>query len=166
MVCNWILNGRRDDGCTAHSLLLLVSGQTSNLSQHPFLLSPDEARGYFSIAALAKTSMSELEWGYTFSPSLQFRQFRQFSHSVRTNCSTPGLSVHHQLLEFTQTQVDWVGDAIQPSHPLSSPSPPVFNLSQHQGLLRWVSSSNQVARVLEFQLQHHSFQWIFRTDFL
>ena len=82
------------------------------------------------------------------------------------DCSTPGLPVHHQLLEFTQTHVHWVSDAIQPSHPLSSPSPPVFNLSQHQGLFQWVSSSHQVAKVLEFQLQHRSFQWIFRTDLL
>ena len=70
------------------------------------------------------------------------------------------------LLELTQAHVHWVGDAIQPSHPLSSPSPPTFNLSQHQGLFQWVSSSHQVAKVLEFQLQHQSFQWIFRTDFL
>ena len=70
---------------------------------------------------------------------------------------TPGAS---------STHVHAVGDAIQPSHPLSSPSPPACNLSQHQGLLQWVSSSNQVAKVLEFQLQHQSFQWIFRTDFL
>ena len=81
------------------------------------------------------------------------------------NYSTPGLPVHHRLLEFTQTHVHQVGDALQPSHLLSSPSPPTFNLSQHQGLFQWVSSSHQVARVLEFQLQHQSFQWIFRTDF-
>jgi len=80
------------------------------------------------------------------------------------DCSTPGLPVHHQLLEFTQIHVHRIGDAIQPSHPLSSPSPPTFNLSQHQGLLQWVSSSHQVAKVLEFQLQHQFFQWIFRTD--
>ena len=82
------------------------------------------------------------------------------------DCSTPGLPVHYQLSEFTQTHVHWAGDAIQPSHPLSSPSLPSFNLSQHQSLFKWVSSSHQVARVLEFQLQHQSFQWIFRTDFL
>ena len=58
------------------------------------------------------------------------------------NCSTPGPSVHHQLLEFTQTHAHRVGDAIQPSHPLSSPSPPALNLSQHQGLFKWVSSSH------------------------
>ena len=77
--------------------------------------------------------------------------------------STPGLPIHCQ---FTQTHVHWVGDAIQPSHPLSSPSPPTLNLSQHQGLFKWVSSSHQVAKGLELQLQHQSFQWIFRVDFL
>ena len=81
-------------------------------------------------------------------------------------CSTPGLPVHHQLPELTQTHVHWVGDAIQPSHPLSSPSPPALNLSQHQGLFQWVSSLHQVAKVLEFQLQHQSFQWISRTNLL
>ena len=81
------------------------------------------------------------------------------------DCGTPGLPVHHQLPESTQTHVHWVGDAIEPSHPLS-PSPPALNLSQHQSLFKWVSSSYQVAKVLEFQLQHQSFQWIIRTDFL
>ena len=78
--------------------------------------------------------------------------------------STPGLPVHHHLLEFTQTHVHWISDAVQPSHPLSYPSPPAFNLSQHQGLFKWVSSSHQVAKVLK--LQHQFFQWIFRIDFL
>ena len=82
------------------------------------------------------------------------------------DCSTSCFSVHHQLLELSQTQVHWVGNAIQPSHPLLSPSPPIFNLAQHQGLFKWGSSSHQVANVLEFQLQHQSFQWIFGTDFL
>ena len=75
--------------------------------------------------------------------------------------SSPGLSVHHQLPEFTQTHVHWVSDAIQPSHPLSSPCFLAINLSQHQSLFKWVSSSHQVAKLLEFQLQHQSFQWIF-----
>ena len=66
------------------------------------------------------------------------------------DCSTPGLPVRHQLPEFTQTHVHWVGNALQPSHPLSSPSPTALNLSQHQGLFQWVSSSHQVAKVLEF----------------
>ena len=87
------------------------------------------------------------------------------------DCSMPGLPVHHQLPEFTQTHVHWVSDAIQPSHPLLSPSPPTFNLSQHQGLFKWVSSSHQVAKVLEFQLQHqpsneYSGPISFRMDWL
>ena len=87
------------------------------------------------------------------------------------DCSMPGLPVHHQLLELTQTHVHRIGDAIQPSHPLLPPSPPAFNLSQHQGLFQWISSLHQVAKVLEFQLQHQSFQWIsglisFRIDWL
>ena len=79
--------------------------------------------------------------------------------------------VYHQLLEFTQTHVHWVSDAIQPSHPLLSPSPPAPNPSQHQGLFQWVSSSHELAKVLEFQLQHQYFQWTprlisFRMDWL
>ena len=82
------------------------------------------------------------------------------------NHSMPGLPIHHQLPESTQICVHWDGDAIQPSHPLSSFSPPALTLSQLWGLYKWVSSSHQVANVLEFQLQHQSFQWISRTDFL
>ena len=84
------------------------------------------------------------------------------------DCSTPGFPVHRRLVEhqLDQTHVHRVSDAIQPSHPLSSPSPPAFNLSQHQDLFQWVNSSHQVAKVLELQPQHQSFQWIFRTDFL
>ena len=102
--------------------------------------------------------------------SLQFSS-AQFSHSVVSicdsmNCSMPGLPVHHQLPESTQTPVHWVGDAIQPSHHLSSSSPPALNLSQHQGLFKWVSSSHQEAKVLEFQLQHQVYQGTPRTDLL
>ena len=98
-------------------------------------------------------------------------QFSSVAQSCPTlcdpmNCSMSGFPLHHQLPEITQTHVHWVGDAIQPSHPLSSPSLPALNPSQHQGLFKWVSSSHQVAKVLEFQLQRLSFQWIFRTDFL
>ena len=98
-------------------------------------------------------------------------QFSSVTQSCLTlcdpmDCRTPGLLVHHQLSELIQTHVHWVGDIIQPSHPLLSPSPPAFNISQHQGLFQWVSSSHQVAKLLELQLQHQSFQWIFRTDFL
>ena len=80
------------------------------------------------------------------------------------NRSTPGLPVHHQLSEPIQTHVHWVDDAVQPSHPLSSPSPPAHNLSPHQSLFKWASSLHQVAKVLEFQPQHQSFQWTPRTS--
>ena len=97
-------------------------------------------------------------------------QFSSVTQLCPTLCnpmdySTPGLPVHHQLPEFIQTHFHWVGDAMQPSHLLLSPSPPAFNLSQHQGLFQWVSYLHRVAKVLEFQLQHQSFQGIFRTDF-
>ena len=99
---------------------------------------------------------------------IQFSSVAQLCLTLHNpmDCSTQGFPVYHQLLELAQTHVHWVSDAIQLSHPLSSPSPPAFNLSQHQGLFRWVSSSQQVAKVLEFQLQHQSFQWIFRTNLL
>ena len=80
------------------------------------------------------------------------------------NRSTPGLPVHHQLPGFTQIHVHRVGDAIQPSHPLSSPSLPAPSPSQHQGLFQWINSSDEVAKVLEFQLQHQSLKWTPRTD--
>ena len=96
-------------------------------------------------------------------------QFSSVAQSCPTLCnpmnrSTPGLPVHHQLPEFTQIHVHRIGDAIQPSHPLSSPSPPAPNPSQHQGLFQWVNSSHEVAKVLE--LQHQSFQWTPRTGLL
>jgi len=105
---------------------------------------------------------------FIYSNSVQFGSVAQSCPTVYypMNHSTPGLPVHHQLPDFTQTHVHWVGYAIQPFHPLSSPSPPASNLSQHQGLFKWVSSSHQVAKVLEFHLQHQSFQWTPRTDLL
>ena len=98
-------------------------------------------------------------------------QFSSVTQSCLTlsdpmNYSMPGLPVHHQLPEFTQTHTRWVGDAIQPSYPLLSPSPPAPSPSQHQGLFQWVSSSHHVAKILEFQLKHQSFQWTPRTDLL
>ena len=108
---------------------------------------------------------------FTFIAIPLWFQFSSVTQSCPTLCnpmnrSTPGLPVHHQIPESTQTNVHQVGDAIQSSHPLLSPSPPAPNPSQHQGLLKWVSSSHQVAKVLEFQLQHQSFQWTPRTDLL
>ena len=98
-------------------------------------------------------------------------QFSSVAQSCLTLCnpmnrSMPGLPVYHQLPDFTQTHAHRVSDAIQPSHPLSSPSPPAPNPSQHQGLFQWVNSLHEVAKVLEFQLQHQSFQWTPRTDLL
>ena len=124
------------------------------------------------IPALCRWRLFKLENRVDASQSYAWNlQFSSVSQSCPTLCdpmdwSMPGLPVHRQLPEFTQTHVHWVGDAIQPSHPLLSPSPPAFNLSQHQGLFQWVSSSHQVAKVLKLQLQHQSFQWIFKTDFL
>ena len=83
-----------------------------------------------------------------------------------TYYSMPDFPVHHQHPELAQTHALWVSDTIQLSHSLPASSLPSFNLSQHQGLFQWASSSHQVTKVLEFQLQHQSFQWIFRTNFL
>ena len=101
-------------------------------------------------------------------PLIQFSSVAQSCPTLcdPMKCSMPGLPVYHQLPEFTQTHVHWVGDAIQPSHPLSSPSLPAPNPSQHQGLFQWVNSLYEVAKVLEFQLHHQSFQWTPRTDLL
>ena len=101
--------------------------------------------------------------------SVQFSSVQSLSsaqHFVTPWISSPGLPVDHQLPEFTQTHVHWVGDTIQPSHPLSAPSPLAPNPSQHQSLFKWVNSSHEVAKVLAFQLQHQSFQWTPRTDLL
>ena len=98
----------------------------------------------------------------TYVPTaLHLYQFSSVAQSCLILCnpmdySMPALPVHHQLLEFTQTHGHWVGNAIQPSHPLLSPSLPALNLSQHQGLFKWVSSLHQVAKLLEFQLQHQT----------
>ena len=126
---------------------------------------------YFSVYQTLLNNFSLLKisnTNITLHCTIQFSSVAQSCPTLCSpmDCSTPGLPVHHQLPEFAQTHVHWVGDAIQPSYPLSSPFPPTFNLSQHQGLFQWVSSSHQVAKVLEFQLRHQTFQWMFRTDFL
>ena len=119
---------------------------------------------------------SPLQWkGHLFRVLLLeglvgLHQFSSFTQSYPTVCdpmicSIPGLPVHHQHPESTQTHVHWVGDAMQPSHPLSSPTLPALSISQHQGLLKWVSSLHQVAKVLELQVQW-TFQWTSRTDLL
>ena len=100
---------------------------------------------------------------------VQFSSVQSLGHvrlfaTLSTAAHQPSRSISN--FQLAQTHVHWVSDAIQPSLPLSSPSPPAFNLSQHQGLFKWVSSSHQVAKVLKFQLQYQSFQWTPRTDFL
>ena len=113
-----------------------------------------------------KSSNPSLDISWNSITSTRFVRSVQFSSLAQScptlcypmNCSMPGLPVHHQLMEFTQTHVHRVSNAIQPSHPLSSPSPPAPNPSQHQSLFQQVNSWHQVAKVLEFQLQHQSFQ--------
>ena len=111
--------------------------------------------------------IKKLWYIYTMEYSVQFSSVTQSCPTLcdPMNRSMPGLPVH-QLPEFTQTHAHRVGDAIQPSHFLSSPSPPAPNPSQHQGLFQWVSSSHEMAKVLEFQLKHQSFQWTPRIDLL
>ena len=104
------------------------------------LMSPARAARFFTTSTTWEAQWSE--------ETLSVQLYTTICDSM--DCSTPGFSVHHQLPEFNQTHVHWVSDAIQPSHSLSSPSSPAFNLSQHQGLFQWVSSSHQVAKVLEF----------------
>ena len=137
----------------------------SGLTFHPPGDLPDPGIKPRSLALQADSLPSE---------SRDYRYFRASVSSVAQSCPTlwdpmnrsiPGLPVHHQLPESTQIHVHCVSDAIQPSHTLSSPSPPALNLSQ-QGLFKWVGSPHQVAKVLEFQLQHQSLQWTPRTDSL
>ena len=128
-----------------------------------------------TIAAVCGLDISKaIKWCETGNLLYWHELFVQFSSVTQSwlilcdsmDCRATCFPVHHQHPDFTQTHVHWVGDAIQPPHPLSCPSPPALNLSQHQGLFIWVSSSHQVAKVLEFQLQHQSFQCTFRADFL
>ena len=115
--------------------------------------------GKFHTLGTQNPKMTDLE-DAAYLVSFQFSSVTQSCPTLcdPMDCSTPGFPVHQQLPELTQSPVHQVSDAIQPSHPLLSPSPPTFNLSQHQGLFQGVSSSHQVAKVLELQLQHQSFQ--------
>ena len=145
---------------------------------------PVNIQGWFSLGLTGFISLQSKGLSRVFSnTTIQKHQFISAQPSLPSNfssvaqssltlddnlmdCSMPGLPVHQQLPEFTQTHVHWVSDAIQPSHPLLAPSPSAFNLSQHQSLFQWVSSLHQVAKLLEFQLQHQSFQWTPKTDLL
>ena len=159
-----------------HFSLSCIGEGNGNPLQCSCLENPREGGGWWSAiygvaqsrTRLKRLSISSSCWHWKLLPwcqscdievtskylSVQFSSVHSLSHVWLCNpmdYSMPGFSVHHQLPEFTQTHVYWVNDAIQPSHPLSSPSLPSFNLSQHQGLFKWVSSSNQVAKLLEFQ---------------
>ena len=144
--CPWACPGK-NTGVSCHSLL-----QETFLTQgwNPHLLSPALTDEFTSATWKASSVRSVAQSCPTLCHPME--------------CNIPGLPVHHQLPEFTQTHAHGVRDVIQP--PLSSPSPPAFNLSQHHNLFQWVISTHQVAKVLELQLQYQSFQWIFRTDFL
>ena len=122
----------------------------------------------FTVHIPLKPGLENFEHYFISVCSVQFSSVTQSCSTLGNpmSLSTPGLPVHYQLPESTQTHVHWVGDAIQPSHPLLSPSPPALNLFQHQGLFKWVSSSHEASKVLEFQLQHQSLQWTLRTDLL
>ena len=112
-----------------------------------------------------KKNVKEIRYVHTFFKYLVHLLSRVQLFATPMDCSTPGFPVLHHLPEFAQTHVHWIGDAVQPSHSMSSPSP-TFSLSQHQGLFQGVSSLHPVAKVLKLQLQHQFLQWIFRVDFL
>ena len=131
--------------------LIAVQGTLKSFLQHPTV-----QKHQFFGAQPSLQSNSHIHMWLLEKPSIQFSSVAQLCLNLcdPMDCSTSGLPVHHQLLEFTKTNVHWVSDTIQPSHSLSLPFPLAFNLSQHQGLVKWVSFFHQVAKVLEFQLQH------------
>ena len=147
--------------------------RTSNVAFWSCSGLPETIRWEKNVCAFLRCPVGVLLWDQVQFSSVQFLSRVQLPATLWTIARLPSITclsqggtslpVHHQLPESTQTHVHWVSDAIQPSHPLSSPSPPALNLSQHQGLFKWVSSSHEVAKVLEFQLQHQSFQWTPRT---
>ena len=150
----------------------ITPANSSDISVSTYLPVEWQGRACWQRLSLGKEieQLGDQEGGWIFITCLWYSvQFSSVTQSCTTlcdpmDCSKPGFPIHHQLPEFTQTHVHWVGDATKPSHPLSSPSPPTSNLSQHQGLFKWVISLHQVVKVLAFQLQHQSFRWIFRTD--
>ena len=141
-----------------HFSLSCIGEGNSNPLQCSCLENPRDGGAWWAAVYGVALSWTQLKW-LSSSSSLQFSSVAQSCPTLCNpmDCSTSGLPIRHQLPEFTQIHAHHVGDAIQPSHPLSSPCP-AFSLSQHQGLFQWVSSSYQVAKVLEFQLQYQSFQ--------
>ena len=146
---------------------ILINGRTATSNNKDRLAFQHKETKYWLKQQRTKTFFLKFISIFQFS-SVQFSSVAQSCPSLcdPMSHSTPGLPVHHQLPEFTQTHAHWISDAIQPSHPLLSPPLPTFNLSQHQGLFQWVNPLPHVAKVLEFQLQHQSFQWTPRTDLL
>ena len=145
-------------------------GRSEEGNSNPFQYSCLEFYGQRSLVGYSPWGCKELNLTERLTTQVASMSSVQSLNRVQLcnpmDCRLTGFPVHHQLLELAQTHVHWVSDVIQPSQSLSSPSLPAFNLSQHQGLFQWISSLHQVAKVLEFQLQHLSLQWIFRTKFL
>ena len=144
-------------GQQCNSLLKLWSNQLWKLLFHLYLMLFLNSVFHFFPASFSTSPYHFLAFLHSNWPSLSSVQFSSVAQSCPTLCdpmyhSTPGLPVHHQLPEFTQTHIHRGSDAIQPSHPLSSPSPPAPDPSQRQTLFQWVNSSHEVAKVLEFQL--------------
>ena len=146
--------------------LIFISTRQSCLLQVSTTLSEDLSSA--QQGGQAGYARKLMPWKQLNQRSVQYSSVAQSCPTLSSpmNRSTPGLPVHHQLPEFTHTHIHQVSDAIQPSHPLSSPLPLAPNPSQHQSLFQWVSSSHEVAEELDFQLQHPSFQWTPRTDLL
>ena len=155
------ITGAHGPWTTVHLVKSRLSLASKTMSRKPCAIVLEKLFQSCSIKASALITLGKV--------SLQSSYCCSVANSCPTlcnpmNCSTPSSPVLHYLLEFAQIYVHWVSDGIQPSHPLLPPSPFAFNLSQHQGLFRWIGSSHQVATVLDFQ--HPSFQWIFKVDFL
>ena len=147
---------------TMHLVKVCLSLASKTVSRKPCAIGLAKLFQSYSVKASALSTLGKF--------SLQSSHCCSVANSCLTlcnpmNCSMPGSPVLHYLLEFAQIYIHWVSDSIQPSHPLLPPSPFAFNLSQHPGLFQWIGSSHQVAKVLELQLQHQSFQWVFGVDF-
>ena len=166
MACSWDLTLGQSNSqwsCTWHcQWFSTLTTQLHDLESCQWVRCPDPTQNLLSQTLQSGGVGLDILFFFFFFPV----QFSSVALCDPMDCSMPGFPVHHQLPELAQTHVHRVGDAIQPSHPLSSPSPPALNLLQHQDLSQWVSPLYQVARVLELPLQHQFFQWIFRTDFL